>query len=85
MATRASGDTRETARTARKSGEHPPQATRDFDPADHRDQLVGIIRDIGRVRAEGSCALGPGAQGLQKIRVVLNESHVARAWYEGAL
>ena len=30
-------------------------------------------------------ALGPGSDGLQKIRVVLNESHVARAWYEGAV
>ncbi len=29
-------------------------------------------------------ALGPGSEGLQKIRVVLNESHLARAWYEGA-
>ena len=29
--------------------------------------------------------LGPGSEGLQKIRVVLNESHVARAWYEGSL
>jgi len=30
-------------------------------------------------------ALGPGSEGLQRIRVMLNESHVARAWYEGAL
>jgi len=29
--------------------------------------------------------LGPGSEGLQRIRVTLNESHVARAWYEGAL
>jgi 6-pyruvoyl-tetrahydropterin synthase len=29
--------------------------------------------------------LGPGSDGLQKIRVTLNESHVARAWYEGEL
>lgn len=29
--------------------------------------------------------LGPGSDGLQKIRVTLNESHVARAWYEGTL
>ncbi len=35
--------------------------------------------------AARSGALGPGAQGLQKIRVVLNESHLARAWYERAL
>jgi 6-pyruvoyl-tetrahydropterin synthase len=30
-------------------------------------------------------ALGPGSEGIQKIRVLLNESHVARAWYEGTL
>ena len=35
--------------------------------------------------AAHSGALGPGSGGLQKIRVILNESHVARAWYEGAL
>ncbi len=27
--------------------------------------------------------LGPGSDGLSKIRVTLNESHVARAWFEG--
>ena len=30
-------------------------------------------------------ALGPGSDGLDSIRVTLNESHVARAWYEGAV
>jgi 6-pyruvoyl-tetrahydropterin synthase len=30
-------------------------------------------------------ALGPGSDGLARIRVTLHESHVARAWYEGAL
>ena len=35
--------------------------------------------------AARSGELGPGSEGLQKIRVVLNESHVARAWYEGAV
>ena len=29
--------------------------------------------------------LGPGAEGIEKIRVTLQESHVARGWYEGAL
>ncbi len=29
--------------------------------------------------------LGPGSDGVERIRVVLNESHVARAWYEAAL
>ena len=35
--------------------------------------------------AARSGALGPGSDGLQFIRVTLNESHVARAWYEGAV
>ena len=30
-------------------------------------------------------ALGPHAAGLNRLRVTLNESHVARAWCEGAL
>ncbi|RFB79323.1 6-pyruvoyl trahydropterin synthase family protein [Methylovirgula sp. 4M-Z18] len=30
-------------------------------------------------------ALGPGGEGISRIKVSLHESHVARAWYEGAL
>jgi len=29
--------------------------------------------------------LGPGGDGVERIRVTLNESHVARAWFEGAV
>lgn len=29
--------------------------------------------------------LGPHAGGIERLRVTLNESHVARAWYEGEL
>jgi 6-pyruvoyl-tetrahydropterin synthase len=29
--------------------------------------------------------LGPGSDGIVKIRVTLHESHVARAWFEGAV
>lgn len=29
--------------------------------------------------------LGPGGEAIEKIRVTLHESHVARGWYEGAL
>jgi 6-pyruvoyl-tetrahydropterin synthase len=29
--------------------------------------------------------LGPGSEGLDRIRVTLHESDVARAWYEGTL
>lgn len=35
--------------------------------------------------AAGSGALGPNAGGLEKLRVTLNESHIAKAWYEGSL
>lgn len=30
-------------------------------------------------------ALGPGGHRIRRLKVSLNESHVARAWYEGAL
>ncbi len=40
------------------------------------DRIAGGARD-GR--------LGPGAENLGRLRVTLNESHVARAWYEEAL
>lgn len=30
-------------------------------------------------------ALGKGGAGLKRLRVMLHESHVARAWYEAAL
>lgn len=39
------------------------------------DQLAAAAR---------SGKLGPGSDGLSKIRVTLNESHLARAWYEAA-
>ena len=29
--------------------------------------------------------LGPGSEGIDRIRVTLNESHVASAWFEGGL
>ena len=29
--------------------------------------------------------LGPGSEGVNRIRVTLHESHVARAWFEGAV
>lgn len=29
--------------------------------------------------------LGPGGDGISRIRVTLHESHVARAWYEAAV
>jgi len=42
-----------------------------------------IFDQVAAAAARGE--LGPGSDGLQKIRVTLNESHVARAWYEGTL
>lgn len=35
--------------------------------------------------AAKSGALGPGGDGVERIRVTLHESHVARGWYEGAV
>ena len=45
-----------------------------------------LCRHIFDRLAEGARtgALGPGSEGIERIRVTLNESHVARAWYEGA-
>lgn len=34
-------------------------------------------------QAARSGALGPGGEGVSRIRVTLHESHVARAWFEG--
>lgn len=42
--------------------------------------IFDAMRDAAK-----SDALGPGSDGLTKIRVKLSESHVARAWYEAAL
>jgi 6-pyruvoyl-tetrahydropterin synthase len=40
------------------------------------DQMAGAAR---------SGALGPGSEGIVRIRVTLHESHVARGWYEAAI
>jgi 6-pyruvoyl-tetrahydropterin synthase len=37
----------------------------------------------GMARAARSGTLGPGGEGIERIRVTLHESHVARAWFEG--
>jgi len=37
----------------------------------------------GMASAARSGALGPGSDGVSRVRVTLHESHVARAWYEG--
>ena len=36
-------------------------------------------------QAAKSGALGPGSENIAKIRVLIGESHVARAWYEADL
>lgn len=40
------------------------------------DQMAAAVKD-GR--------LGPSAAGVERMKITLNESHVARAWYEGDL
>lgn len=42
-----------------------------------------IFTQMAAAAREGR--LGPGGEGISKIRVSLHESHVARAWYEGAV
>jgi 6-pyruvoyl-tetrahydropterin synthase len=46
-----------------------------------------LSRHIFEAMAEAarSGALGPGGEGISRIRVTLHESHVARAWYEAAI
>jgi 6-pyruvoyl-tetrahydropterin synthase len=39
----------------------------------------------GMAAAARSGALGPGGDGVDRIRVTLHESHVARAWFEGGV
>jgi 6-pyruvoyltetrahydropterin/6-carboxytetrahydropterin synthase len=46
--------------------------------------LAKVVFD-GLVRAMGHGGLGPGASGVERIRVTLHESHVAAASYEGAV
>ncbi|MGY6568524.1 MAG: 6-pyruvoyl trahydropterin synthase family protein [Salinarimonas sp.] len=36
-------------------------------------------------QAARSGALGPGSENITKIRVLIGESHVARAWYEAEI
>lgn len=40
-----------------------------------------VHTEIAAAAREGR--LGPGSKGLDRIRVTLHESHVARAWFEG--
>ena len=42
-----------------------------------------IFTKMSEAAREGR--LGPGGEGIEKIRVTLHESHVARGWYEGAI
>jgi hypothetical protein len=40
-----------------------------------------VYNEIAAAAREGR--LGSGSEGLNRIRVTLHESHVARAWFEG--
>jgi 6-pyruvoyl-tetrahydropterin synthase len=42
-----------------------------------------IFDALAQVARSG--ALGPGGEGVSRIRVTLHESHVARAWFEGPI
>ena len=39
----------------------------------------------GMAAAARGGKLGPGSEGVTKLRVTLHESHVARAWFEGPI
>jgi 6-pyruvoyl-tetrahydropterin synthase len=39
----------------------------------------------GMADAARTGKLGPGSEGVTRLRVTLHESHVARAWFEGAI
>ena len=42
-----------------------------------------IFDGLRQMIADG--ALGPGSEDLSRMRVTLGETHLAKAWYEGAL
>ena len=42
-----------------------------------------IFDELRKMIEDG--ALGPGSDSLSKMRVTLGETHLAKAWYEGAL
>ena len=46
--------------------------------------LAKVIFD-GLAAEIAASALGPGGRRILRMRVTLHESHVARAWYEGAV
>jgi len=50
------------------------QTTTEFLSRHIFDAMAGAAR---------SGELGPGGEGISRIRVTLHESHVARAWFEG--
>ncbi len=46
------------------------------------EYLCGYIhREMAAAARAGG--LGPGGEGIARIRVMLHESHIARAWFEG--
>ncbi len=58
----------------------------EMDPFKGRDSTTEVLaKHIFDAMAAEVCSgsLGPAAKGIDTIRVTLNESHVAKAWYEG--
>ncbi len=58
--------------------EHPAFAGKNSTTEVVARHIFDAMADAAR-----SGALGPGGDGIGRIRVTLSESHVARAWYEG--
>ena len=58
----------------------------EMDPFKGRDSTTEVLAKhiFDAMAAEIAAGkLGEGAKGIDRIRVTLNESHVAKAWYEG--
>ncbi len=58
--------------------EHPAFAGRNSTTEVVAKHIFDAMAEAAR-----SGALGPGGDGIGRIRVTLGESHVARAWFEG--
>lgn len=60
--------------------EHPAFAGRNSTTEVVAKHIFDAMAEAAR-----SGALGPGGDGIERIRVTLGESHVARAWFEGTV
>ena len=74
---------RETLAAAQLPQSRRPPAVRRQE--DHGEFMARDIFDAHGAKAIRAGRLGAGSAGIDRMRVTLNESHVARAWYEAAV